>query len=60
MEQQDVYRELSKKLMMENSTVIPKIWRAVCSEEEADLVNLLPASLEQLVQATGKVHRRCR
>ncbi len=55
MEQQDVYRELSKKLMMENSTVLPKIWRTVCTEEEAALVNLLPASIEQLVQATGKV-----
>jgi len=54
MEQQDVYRELSKKLMMENSTVIPKIWRVVCSEEEANLVNRLPATLDQLVQESGK------
>lgn len=54
MEQQDVYRELSKKLMMEHSTVLPKIWRAVCSEEEAALVTRLPASADQLVQMTGK------
>lgn len=26
MSQQDVYRELSKKLLMENSTVLPRIW----------------------------------
>jgi Pyruvate/2-oxoacid:ferredoxin oxidoreductase delta subunit len=54
MEQQDVYRELSKKLMLENSTILPKIWRMVCSEEEAQLVNRLPATLEQLVQESGK------
>ncbi len=54
MEQQDVYRELSKKLMLENSTILPKIWRIVCSDEEAQLVNRLPATLEQLVQESGK------
>ncbi len=54
MEQQDVYRELSKKLMLENSTILPKIWRIVCSEDEAQLVNRLPATLEQLVQESGK------
>ncbi len=54
MEQQDIYRELSKKLMMENSTVLPKIWRVICSEEEAKLVNRLPATLDQLVQESGE------
>jgi Pyruvate/2-oxoacid:ferredoxin oxidoreductase delta subunit len=54
MEQQDVYRELSKKLMMENSTILPKIWQMVCSDEEAQLVNRLPATMEQLVQESGK------
>jgi Pyruvate/2-oxoacid:ferredoxin oxidoreductase delta subunit len=54
MEQQDVYRELSKKLMLENSTILPNIWRIVCTEEEAQLVNRLPATLEQLVQESGK------
>ncbi len=54
MEQQDVYRELSKKLMLEGSTILPKIWRIVCSDEEAQLVNRLPATLEQLVQESGK------
>jgi ferredoxin len=54
MEQQDVYRELSKKLMLENSTILPKIWRMVCSDEEAQLVNRLPATMDQLVQESGK------
>jgi len=54
MEQQDVYRELSKKLMLENSNIIPRIWRTICGEEEASLVNRLPATLEQLSQEFGK------
>lgn len=54
MDHQDVYRELSKKLMMENSTVLPGIWRLVCSDQEADLLNRLPATVEQLSQVSGK------
>jgi ferredoxin len=44
MDQQDVYRELSKKLLMENSKILPRIWQTVCSEEEARIVNALPAA----------------
>jgi ferredoxin len=54
MEQLDVYRELSKKLMMENSSVLPRIWRYVCSEEEALLVNALPGTIDDLAEAFGK------
>jgi ferredoxin len=54
MEQQDVYRELSKKLMMENSSVLPRIWKILCSEEEARVVNALPATLEDLAGTFGK------
>ncbi|MEN6446356.1 MAG: 4Fe-4S binding protein [Syntrophaceae bacterium] len=48
MDQPDVYRELSKKLMMENSVVLPKIWKVVCSEEEARIVNSLPDTIAGL------------
>jgi Pyruvate/2-oxoacid:ferredoxin oxidoreductase delta subunit len=48
MSQSDVYRELSKKLMLENSTVMPKIWRMLCTEREAEIVNSLPATAEEL------------
>lgn len=54
MEQQDVYRELSKKLMLEQSTVLPRIWRMVCSEEEARIVNQLPATTDELAKAFAK------
>jgi NAD-dependent dihydropyrimidine dehydrogenase PreA subunit len=48
MSQSDVYRELSKKLLLENSTVMPKIWRMLCSEMEAGIVNSLPATADDL------------
>ena len=54
MEQQDVYRELSKKLMMENSRVLPLIWRIVCTEEEARIVNRMPATVEDLAREFSK------
>jgi ferredoxin len=54
MEQQGIYRELSKKLMMENSSVLPKIWKILCSEEEAAMVNALPTTLEELAGKFGK------
>ncbi len=54
MEQQDVYRELSKKLMMENSTVLSEIWKLVCTEEEARVVNALPATAADLASAFKK------
>jgi ferredoxin len=54
MESQDVYRELSKKLMMENSRVMPLIWRTVCTEEEAAIVNRMPATVEELATAFSK------
>ena len=54
MEQQDVYRELSKKLMMENSRVLPLIWKAVCNEEEARIVNRMPATVDELAREFSK------
>ncbi|HQI00193.1 MAG TPA: 4Fe-4S binding protein [Deltaproteobacteria bacterium] len=50
MVQQDVYRELSKKLMMENSTVLPRIWKIVCTDKEAEIVNALPGTAEELAR----------
>jgi ferredoxin len=51
---QDVYRELSKKLLMEQSTVLPKIWETICSEEEAQIVNSLPATVPDLAEKFSK------
>ncbi|MBN1364154.1 MAG: 4Fe-4S binding protein [Syntrophaceae bacterium] len=53
MSQPDVYRELSKKLIFENSPVMQKIWRMLCDEREANIVNLLPATTEELATKFG-------
>ncbi|HPI93429.1 MAG TPA: 4Fe-4S binding protein [Deltaproteobacteria bacterium] len=54
MEQQDVYRELSKKLMLEHSRVIPLIWRIICTDEEARIVNRMPATVDELARDFAK------
>lgn len=54
MEQQDVYRELSKKLMLEHSRVIPQIWRIICTDEEARIVNRMPATVDELARDFAK------
>jgi NAD-dependent dihydropyrimidine dehydrogenase PreA subunit len=50
----DVYRELSKKLGAEHSGIVPEIWRIVCTGDEAELVNALPATAEELAKRFGK------
>lgn len=46
----DVYRDLAEKLLMPRSPLLPRIWRHVCSPEEATLVNALPATLDDLAE----------
>jgi Pyruvate/2-oxoacid:ferredoxin oxidoreductase delta subunit len=50
----DVYRELSKKLMMENSRILPRLWSAVCTPEEAEIVNMMPGTAEDLAGRSGR------
>jgi len=50
----DIYKELSKKVGMEQSRIVPEIWKIVCTPEEAELLNVLPATIEQLSQHLGK------
>ncbi len=47
------YRELSKKLLMENSVILHQIWKTVCSEEEAEIVNNLPGTISDIALKTG-------
>ncbi|HPW67915.1 MAG: ATP-binding protein [Desulfomonilia bacterium] len=53
MDLQDVYRDLSKKLLLEHSAVLPRIWKTVCSEDEARVVNALPATARELAEKFG-------
>ena len=53
MDRMDVYRELSKKLLMEHSKLMPKIWETVCSPDEAAVINALPATADDLRRFLG-------
>ena len=44
----EIYRELSRRLMMENSEILPRIWQAVCTEDEARVVAMLPGTASEL------------
>ncbi|MBN2178894.1 MAG: 4Fe-4S binding protein [Deltaproteobacteria bacterium] len=50
----DLYQNLSKKIGTENSTIIPKIWRTICSEEEAEILSAMPGTAEELAEKFGK------
>lgn len=53
METGDIYHELSRKLMMENSEILPRIWRSVCTEREARVVAMLPGTVVGLAERAG-------
>ncbi|HUH65137.1 MAG TPA: 4Fe-4S binding protein [Syntrophales bacterium] len=50
----DLYRELTNKVGAGNSSIIREIWASVCTPEEAVLLNVLPATADELVQRLGK------
>jgi len=54
MPNEEAYRELSKKVGTEHSQIVPEIWKTVCTLEEAELLNALPATAEDLAQRFGK------
>jgi NAD-dependent dihydropyrimidine dehydrogenase PreA subunit len=54
MTSEDLYRELSKKVGTEHSHIVPEIWKIVCTPEEAEIVNALPATAEELAQRFEK------
>jgi Pyruvate/2-oxoacid:ferredoxin oxidoreductase delta subunit/DNA-binding transcriptional ArsR family regulator len=54
MSQQDLYRELSKKVGTEHSQIVQQIWKTVCTPEEAALINVLPATADELSERLGK------
>ncbi|MCX8123692.1 MAG: 4Fe-4S binding protein [Spirochaetes bacterium] len=46
----DIYRELSKRLMFENSTLLQQIWQMVANETEAQIIAYLPATAPQIAE----------
>jgi Pyruvate/2-oxoacid:ferredoxin oxidoreductase delta subunit len=54
MSQPDIYLELCKRVGVEDSKLLPEIWKMLCSPEEAILVNATPATREDLAGLLGK------
>ncbi len=54
MSEAEIYQELCQKLGVEESRLLPEIWRLLCSPEEAALVNATPATAEELAERFGK------
>jgi formate hydrogenlyase subunit 6/NADH:ubiquinone oxidoreductase subunit I len=54
MEKSDVYRELAKKVGMEGSPTVARVWQLLCTEEEAELVDALPGTAEEMAGRFGK------
>ncbi len=49
-----LYEELAKKVGMAHSAIVPDLWRMICSEEEARIVNAMPGTAEGLAETFGK------
>jgi len=47
---QDIYKELSKRLMFENSKLLQQIWQCVANETEAQIIAYLPANAIQVAE----------
>ncbi|MBN1662159.1 MAG: hypothetical protein JW943_01025 [Deltaproteobacteria bacterium] len=50
----DVSEELTKKIGIEKSKYVPEIWKTLCWPEEAELLNALPATGQDLADRFGK------
>jgi Pyruvate/2-oxoacid:ferredoxin oxidoreductase delta subunit len=50
----DVYRELAGKVGMRDSKFVPDIWRTICSKQEAEIINAMPATRGELSDKFGK------
>jgi ferredoxin len=54
MADRDVYQELSSKVGTGQSSIVPEIWKTVCTVDEAHLINALPATAEDLARRFEK------
>ncbi|HAR97589.1 MAG TPA: 4Fe-4S ferredoxin [Syntrophus sp. (in: bacteria)] len=50
----DLYQELTQKVGMAHSAIVPDLWRMICTEEEARIVNAMPGTAESLAETFGK------
>lgn len=47
---EDMYRELCKGLMFENSNLLKQIWQRVANEKEAQIIGYLPSNAKQVAE----------
>ena len=47
---EDIYKELCKRLMFENSNLLKQIWQRVANETEAQIIGYLPANAKQVAE----------
>lgn len=50
----DLYAQLNVKVGLGNSKHLGRVWQLLCTEEEAALANLLPATVEEVSARAGK------
>lgn len=50
----DIYTQMTEKIMLPGSTIIPELFKMIASEEEAELLMAMPGTPEQLAEKTGK------
>ena len=53
MEDKDLYQALSSQIGMPDSERIQRLWKMLCTEEEAKLLLTMPGTLEELEDKTG-------
>ncbi|MFW6113291.1 MAG: 4Fe-4S ferredoxin, partial [Actinomycetota bacterium] len=53
MNQEDLYEQLSERIMTKGSKIIPQLFRMVAGEEEARILLATPATSEQLAERLG-------
>ena len=54
MDMEDIYKELNKKVGFADSNRLANIWRMLCTDEEAEVANSLPGSVEDVSKKSGK------
>lgn len=54
MEDIGIYQRLSKRIGTENSAIVPEIWRVICSENEAEILEAMPGTAEDLAAKFNK------
>ena len=47
---EDIYRELCKRLMFENSNLLKQIWQRVANETEAQIIGYLFVNAKQIAE----------